>query len=84
MVEAADNIVALIRNNMAQWKTVLTSDGIKLWDVSIKRGIFQEDSLSPLPVCSNHDTPVNNTRKYESWIHNEKEHYPNKPSTLFG
>ena len=27
-------------------------------------------------VCSNHDTTVNNTKRYESWIHNEKEHNP--------
>ena len=33
---------------MAQCKIVLTSNGMKLGDISIKRGIFQGDSLSPL------------------------------------
>ena len=33
MVGAEDNIVALIRNSMAQWKTVLPSDEVKLGDV---------------------------------------------------
>ena len=36
MVGAADNIVVLIRNIILQWKTVPTSDGIKIADVSIK------------------------------------------------
>ena len=48
VVGAAANIIALIRNSMVQWKTVLTSNGIKLEDVSIKRGIFQRTSLLPL------------------------------------
>ncbi len=31
-----------------EWKLSLTSNGEKLGDVDIKRGIFQGDSLSPL------------------------------------
>ena len=48
MVGAAENIVTLTGNSMAQWNTVLTSFGIKLGDISIKEGIFQGDSLSPI------------------------------------
>ena len=33
---------------MASWKTVLTVNGQVLAHVHIRRGIFQEDSLSPL------------------------------------
>ena len=33
---------------MKNWKLELTSSGVSLGDVKIKRGIFQGDSLSPL------------------------------------
>ena len=33
---------------MRNWKRVPTSNGDKLGEVSIQRGIFQDDSLSPL------------------------------------
>ena len=48
MVGVAQNIITLIENSMANWKTVLTSNQQVLWTVDIKRGIFQGDSLSPL------------------------------------
>ena len=48
MVGVAGNVLAIIRNSMTNWKTVLTSGGKDLGEVSIKRGIFQGDSLSPL------------------------------------
>ena len=48
MVGVAGNVVAIIRNSMTNWKTVLTSGGKDLGEFSSKRGIFQGDSLSPL------------------------------------
>ena len=48
MVGAAKNIISTISNSMVNWKTVLTSGGTVLGQVDIKRGIFQDDSLSPL------------------------------------
>lgn len=48
MFGTARNIITLIGNSTANWKIVLTSGGIKLRQVDIKRGIFQGDSLSPL------------------------------------
>ena len=48
MSGTANNIQALIRNSMPKWKTVLSSEGEALGEVSINRGIFQGDSLSPL------------------------------------
>ena len=48
MVGVAGNVVTIIRNSMAKWKTVLTSGGKELGEVNIKRGIFQGDSLFPL------------------------------------
>ena len=48
LVGASKNIITIISNTMANWKTVLTSGGTDLGKVDIKRGIFQGDSLSPL------------------------------------
>ena len=48
MVKVARNVSTLIRNSMGDWRTVLTSDGKELGEVSIERGIFQGDSFSPL------------------------------------
>lgn len=48
MVGVAENVVAIIGNSMANWKTILTTGGNVLGEVNMKRGIFQGDSLSPL------------------------------------
>ena len=48
MVRGAKNMITVISNSMANWKTVLTSGGTDLGQVGIRRGIFQGDSLSPL------------------------------------
>ena len=48
MVRGAKNMITVISNCMANWKTVLTSGGTDLGQVEIRRGIFQGDSLSPL------------------------------------
>ena len=45
---AAQNVKTLLENSMNGWQTELTSNGESLGSVSIKRGIFQGDSLSPL------------------------------------
>ena len=50
MFGLAKNIVTLIENSMANWKTVLTSNQEVLGTVDINRGIFQGDSLSPLLI----------------------------------
>ena len=44
----ADNIKNLITNSMMNWETELTSEKVSLGKVKIRRGIFQDDSLSPL------------------------------------
>ena len=48
LIKVAKNIEGLLRGSMASWKTVLTANGEDLGEVSIRRGIFQGDSLSPL------------------------------------
>ena len=48
MVKVSENVERLLRNSMADWKTVLTANGDALGEVEINRGIFQGDSLSPL------------------------------------
>ena len=48
MAGVATNIIRLIKQSMPLWKTQLESNGDNLGRVSIKRGIFQGDSLSPL------------------------------------
>ena len=45
----AENTKKLFVNNMHKRKLELTSNGVSLGNVEIKRGIFQGDSLSPLP-----------------------------------
>ena len=46
--QVAQNIIEFIERSMKNWKTDLTACGQILGTVSIKRGIFQGDSLSPL------------------------------------
>ena len=48
MFGVAENVREFLRRSMTQWKLSLTSNGEKLGDVDVKRGIFQGDSLSPL------------------------------------
>jgi len=48
MYKVNGNIKAFIEKEMKHWKTELTSCGDSLGQVSIKRGIFQGDALSPL------------------------------------
>ena len=48
MVGAAKNMISIISNSMVNWKTVLTSGGMPLGKVDIRRGIFQGDTYSPL------------------------------------
>ena len=45
---AAQNVKTLLENSMNGWQTELISNGESLGSVSIRRGIFQGDSLSPL------------------------------------
>ena len=44
---AAQNVKTLLENSMNGWQTDPTSNGESLGSVSIKRGIFQGDSLPP-------------------------------------
>ena len=46
------NMQKVLGNSMKKWKTELTSGVQKLGTVRIRRGIFQGDSLSPLPFVS--------------------------------
>ena len=48
LTKVAKNIKDLLEGSMPDWKTVLTANGETLGEVSIRRGIFQGDSLSPL------------------------------------
>ena len=48
MVGAAKKMISIVSNSMVNWKTVLTSGGMTLGKVDIRRGVFQGDSLSPL------------------------------------
>ena len=48
LIGAADNIKRLMRESMASWKTPLIACGKDLGEVSIRGGIFQGESLSPL------------------------------------
>ena len=48
MLGIADNTKNLLTQIMKTWETVLESEGKQLARVSVRRGIFQGDSLSPL------------------------------------
>ena len=48
LAHVAQNIIDFIERSMNNWKTDLTACGQILGTVSIKRGIFQGDSLSLL------------------------------------
>ncbi|XP_068250300.1 uncharacterized protein [Palaemon carinicauda] len=43
-----ENTISFLKNTMCNWNTILTSSGIRLAEVNIKRGIFQGNSLSRL------------------------------------
>lgn len=45
---AEENTISFLKNTMRNWNTILTSTGVRLAEVNIRRGIFQGDSLSPL------------------------------------
>ena len=45
---AAQNVKTLLENFLNGWQTEVISNGESLGSVSIKRGIFPGDSLSPL------------------------------------
>ena len=66
MFGTARNIIILIGNSTANWKTVLTPGGIRLRQVDIKRGIFQGDSIS---LCCNHATTKLRKMKAEDRLH---------------
>ena len=48
MAQVPQNVTSFLERSMRNWKTELTSCGVSLGTVDIKRGIFQGDSLSPL------------------------------------
>lgn len=48
MCRIAENVCALIKNNMHSWKTRLFSNNQQLAEVTIKRSLFQGDPCSPL------------------------------------
>ena len=68
MVGASKNIITIISNTMANWKTVLTSGGTDLGQVDIKRGIFQGDILIAIAVYIDHVAIDPSVKKDESWI----------------
>ena len=45
---AEENTIRFLKNTKPNWKTILTSSGTRLAEVSLRRGIFQRDSLSPM------------------------------------
>ena len=45
---AEENTIRFLKNTMPNWKMILTSSETRLTEVSIRRGIFQGVSLSPL------------------------------------
>ena len=48
MFGVAENTKRFLVNSKNKWKLELTSNGVSLGNVEIRRGIFQGDSLSPL------------------------------------
>ena len=48
LFRVAENIKSLLVTSMEKWKVTLCSENSELYEVEIKRDIFQEDSLSPL------------------------------------
>ena len=48
LVGVATNIVTLMERSIAHWKKTLTSGGKTLYDMNIRRSIFQVDSLFPV------------------------------------
>ena len=48
LINILESVIKFIQGSMSKWKTELTAWGASLGEVDIKRGIFQEDSLSTL------------------------------------
>ena len=47
----AENTKRFLENSMNNWKLELTSKGVYLLNLEIRRGIFQGDSLSHFFLC---------------------------------
>ena len=56
MLGIADNVRSFFEQSMKKWKLLLTSNGSDLCEVDVNRGVFQENSLSPLifVICMIH------------------------------
>ena len=46
---AEENTIRFLKNTMPNWKTIFTNDRTRITEINIRRGIFQGESLSPLP-----------------------------------
>ena len=85
MFGIAENIIDIMSSSMPMWKTNLYANSQHLGSVSIKRGIFQGDSFSPLLFVI---TLIPITMVYidrdRHWLPSGKEWTNLKPSTLYG
>ena len=63
----------LINNSLTSWKTV-TSGGIKIGLVNIKKRSFPRGLIIPITLCDNHATTNTSTEKDESRIQASKKH----------
>ena len=75
MVGVAQNIITLIENSMANWKT---SNQEVLGTVVIKRGIFQGDSLSPLLFV------ITDSKGHKSWLPIQERRMQDQSPALYG
>ena len=85
MVGVAQNIITLIENSMANWKSVLTSNQeVQFGTVDIQREIFQRDSLSPFTVCDHHDTTVIDSKGHKSWLPTQERRIQGQSPAIYG
>ena len=48
MLGIAENFRKFLENSMKNWKLLLAYNGLESCEIDVNRGIFQDDSLSPL------------------------------------
>ena len=86
MFRISENVIQFLQRSMKQWRMSLTSNWEGTGEVSVKRGMFQGDSLSPLlfVLCMVLMWYVFYIKKSKSKLWMKKKEYRGKPFTVYG
>ena len=85
MVGVAQNIITLIENSMANWKTVLTSNQVVLQDSRHKKRNLSRRLIITVTVCDHHDDiTVTDSKGHKSWPPPQERRIQDQSPALYG